>query len=86
MQYTMKNKGTCSSSVSFDLTDGIVTNIQFLGGCNGNTTGIASLCDGMSAKDIIARLKGIKCGIRNTSCPDQLACALENAMLNEERK
>ena len=80
MTYKHMNRGTCSRSVSFDLNDGIVTNIYFEGGCNGNTKGIASLCEGMKAEDIIARLEGIRCGFKPTSCPDQLAQALKEAM------
>ncbi len=83
MRYTSKTKGTCSSSVSFELEDGIVKNISFLGGCNGNTSGISSLCEGMPAKEVVARLKGIRCGFKSTSCPDQLACAIENALEKE---
>ena len=83
MHYTSKTKGTCSSSVSFDLDDGIVKNVSFSGGCNGNTTGISRLCEGLPAKEVIARLRGIKCGFKSTSCPDQLACAIEYALEKE---
>lgn len=70
--------GTCARSVTFEKTpDGKITNVHFNGGCNGNLKGIAALCEGMFAEDIISRLKGIKCGYKNTSCPDQLALALE---------
>ncbi|MGI6716664.1 MAG: TIGR03905 family TSCPD domain-containing protein [Eubacteriales bacterium] len=70
--------GTCARSVTFEKTpDGKITNVRFNGGCNGNLKGIAALCEGMFAEDIISRLKGIKCGYKNTSCPDQLALALE---------
>lgn len=83
MRYTAKTKGTCSASVSFELEDGIVKNVSFLGGCNGNTTGVSKLCEGMDAWEVIERLKGIKCGFKATSCPDQLACAIENALKEE---
>jgi uncharacterized protein (TIGR03905 family) len=70
--------GTCARNVTFEKTpDGKITNVRFNGGCNGNLKGIAALCEGMFAEDIISRLKGIKCGYKNTSCPDQLALALE---------
>jgi len=80
MRYTHKNQGTCSRSVSFDLNDGIVTNVEFEGGCNGNTQGVAKLCEGRSAEEIIASIDGILCGMRPTSCPDQLAKALKEAL------
>lgn len=85
MQYSMKTKGTCSSAVSFDLTDGVVTNVSFQGGCNGNTTGVSRLCEGLRAEAIIKRLKGVQCGFRGTSCPDQLARALEQALKEESK-
>lgn len=75
MQY--KTSGTCSQMISYDLEDGIVKNVSFLGGCNGNLKGIGSLVEGMKAEDVIEKLKGIKCGMKSTSCPDQLARALE---------
>ena len=82
MRYTYNTKGTCSVSVSFDLEDGIVKNIEFIRGCMGNTQGVSSLAEGMKAEDIINRLEGIDCGGRGTSCPDQLAKAIKKA-LNE---
>lgn len=79
--YTYVTSGTCSRSISFDIDEkGCVTNVQFDQGCNGNTKGIASLVEGMSAKEVIARLEGITCGPRNTSCPDQLSRALKEAL------
>lgn len=75
MQY--KTSGTCSQMISYDLEDGIVKNVSFFGGCNGNLKGIGSLVEGMKAEDVIEKLKGIKCGMKSTSCPDQLARALE---------
>ena len=81
MNITRKNRGTCSRSVSFNLDDNnIVTNVTFEGGCNGNLKGIAALCEGQNAVDIIKRCKGICCGFKSTSCPDQLAEALEEAL------
>lgn len=77
MHYTYKTKGTCSSFIDFDVEDGIVTNVRFQGGCSGNTQGVAKLVEGMKVEDVIERLKGIRCGMKRTSCPDQLAKALE---------
>lgn len=82
MKYTYRTKGTCSREISFELQDGIVTNISFLGGCNGNLKGVSMLAEGQKAEDIIERLEGIKCGFKTTSCPDQLATALKEAMKN----
>ncbi|MDY2790755.1 MAG: TIGR03905 family TSCPD domain-containing protein [Lachnospiraceae bacterium] len=72
-------KGVCSRKITFDITDHKVTNVQFLGGCAGNTQGVARLIEGMDVDDAIARLDGIQCGFKGTSCPDQLAQALKAA-------
>lgn len=72
-----KTQGTCSRSVSVEVEDGIVTDCSFLGGCAGNTQGVCALVKGMKVEDAIARMKGIRCGFKTTSCPDQLARALE---------
>ena len=80
MKYSYKTQGTCSQAITFDLDDGIVTNVQFYGGCNGNTQGVAKLVDGMKAEDIIAKLEGIQCGFKGTSCPDQLSKAIRQAL------
>ena len=72
-----KTKGTCSRAVIVDVEDGVITDCAFVGGCSGNTQGVASLGIGMKAEDAIAKIKGIKCGMKTTSCPDQLALALE---------
>ena len=77
MSYLYKTKGTCSSQIEVTLDGDIVKDVKFTGGCNGNLKGISSLVVGMKAEDAIARLKGIKCGFKPTSCPDQLAHALE---------
>ncbi len=79
MKFEYKTKGTCSQHILFDVEDGKVLNVQFLGGCNGNLKGIASLVEGMSIDDVIARVDGIHCGMKDTSCPDQLARALKEA-------
>ena len=77
MQYEYKTKGTCSQRIFFDVENGKVKNVQFVGGCNGNLKGIAALVEGMDVADVIARIEGIRCGMKATSCPDQLAKALK---------
>jgi len=72
-----RTKGTCSRAVVVDVEDGIITGCQFVGGCHGNTQGICALVVGMKADEAAKKLKGIKCGYKTTSCPDQLALALE---------
>ena len=79
MQYEFKTKGTCSQRIFFDVEEGKVKNVQFVGGCNGNLKGIAALVEGMDVADVIARVEGIRCGMKATSCPDQLAKALKEA-------
>lgn len=81
-----KTRGTCSSMITFDIEDGILKNVCFTGGCNGNLKGIAKLTEGMNAKEVAERIKGVKCGFKNTSCPDQLALAIEEALKQEEAK
>jgi len=76
MQYKYNTKGTCSAQIIIDVDDDKVTNVQFVGGCNGNLKGIASLVKGMTVNQVIEKLQGIKCGFKPTSCPDQLATAL----------
>ena len=80
MQYEYKTKGTCSRSILFDIEDGKLKNVQFIGGCNGNLKGISALVEGMNVQDVIARVEGIQCGMKSTSCPDQLAHALKEAV------
>ena len=80
MKHTYKTKNTCSRSIEFEVENGIVKNVKFNGGCMGNTRGIAALVEGMKAEDVIARCQGIPCGFRGTSCPDQLAKALTEAL------
>ena len=80
--YQYNTRGVCSKSIYFDVEDGKVKNVTYLGGCNGNLKGVSALCEGMLAEEIISRCKGIKCGFKNTSCPDQLAEALEEAIKN----
>ena len=80
MKYTYRTSGTCSRSISFDLEEGKVKNVEFQGGCNGNLKGVAALVEGMDAKEAIERLQGITCGFKSTSCPDQLSKALTEAL------
>lgn len=79
MQYEFKTKGTCSQSIFFEIEDDILKNVQFFGGCNGNLKGIGALVEGMHIDDVISRLEGTTCGMKPTSCPDQLAQALKKA-------
>lgn len=72
-----KTKGTCSTMVDVELKDGVIDSVKFTGGCNGNLQGISALVKGMKPEEAISRLKGIRCGFKPTSCPDQLAHALE---------
>lgn len=71
-----KTSGVCSSGIDFDVVDNKVTNVKFIGGCSGNTQGVAALIEGMDIDEAIRRIEGIKCGFRPTSCPDQLSKAL----------
>ena len=72
-----KTQGTCARMVNVEIEDGVITDCSFVGGCAGNTAGVATLVRGMKAEDAVARLKGIRCGFKSTSCPDQLARAIE---------
>ena len=80
MTYTYATSGTCSKQIDFELDGNIIKNVVFLGGCNGNLKGIAKLVEGMTAEEAIQRLRGICCGSKTTSCPDQLALALTAAL------
>ena len=77
MTYTYRTNGTCSRMIEFTVEDGKVYNVSFQGGCNGNLKGIGKLVEGMPIDEVIARLQGIRCGFKSTSCPDQLAEALK---------
>ena len=81
-----KTRGTCSRMIILDIEDGVVTDCSFVGGCAGNTAGVASLVKGMKTADVVAKLKGIKCGFKPTSCPDQLARAIEEAISSASEK
>ncbi len=73
-----QTQGTCSSAIDIEVKDGIIESVKFIGGCSGNTQGVSALVKGMRVEDAVSRLKGIKCGFKPTSCPDQLARALES--------
>ena len=79
MEFTYKTRGTCSREIAFEVENGKVKNVQFYGGCNGNLKGIGALVEGMDIDDVIARVEGLTCGMKATSCPDQLAQALKAA-------
>ncbi len=79
MEYEYKTRGTCSRRITFELDDNKIHNVAFEGGCNGNLKGVSILVEGMDADEAIRRLRGITCGMKPTSCPDQLAQALEAA-------
>ncbi len=81
MKYTYYPQGTCSAQIDFELDEhGVIVDVSFLGGCHGNLQGISTLVRGMKATDVAAKLQGIRCGYKNTSCPDQLAMALKQAV------
>ena len=79
MTFEFKPQGVCARHLKFDIEDGIVKNVSFTGGCNGNLQGIAALCEGKPVDEIINAVSGIRCGFKSTSCPDQLARALTQA-------
>jgi uncharacterized protein (TIGR03905 family) len=77
---TYKTEGTCSQLIEIELKDGVIDSVKFTGGCNGNLQGVSALVKGMKPEDVIAKCKGIRCGFKSTSCPDQLARALESML------
>lgn len=77
MEYRYKPQGVCSREMIFEIEGDIVKSVKIVGGCAGNTLGLSNLIKGMKIKDVIEKLKGIPCGFKNTSCPDQIARALE---------
>lgn len=79
MRFEYKTKGTCSSRIYFDIEDNKLRSVEYIGGCNGNLQGISRLIEGMDVDEVIARVNGIRCGMKDTSCPDQLAKALLRA-------
>ena len=80
MAFTYKPRGVCSQAIILDLDGDTIKKAEFIGGCSGNTQGVSRLVEGMKARDAIEKLEGIKCGPRPTSCPDQLALALREAL------
>lgn len=82
MTYTYRPRGVCSQQMTVELEDGVIQSVEVIGGCNGNLQGIASLVRGMRAEDAVERLSGIRCGFKDTSCPDQLAKAITKALEN----
>ena len=80
MDYTYIPKGVCARKITFDIEGDVVKNIRFAGGCSGNTQGLSALAEGMTTKEIIEKLSGIRCGFKGTSCPDQLAKAVAEAI------
>ena len=85
MTYSYAPKGVCSSRIDLELDGDIIKSVQFTGGCHGNLQGISALVAGMPAQEAIRRLKGIRCGFKNTSCPDQLAIALGEALAQDKQ-
>lgn len=77
MEMIYKTKGVCASQINFEVEDGVVREVKFLGGCAGNSAGVSKLVEGMPIEEVIIRLEGISCGFKSTSCPDQLAKALK---------
>ena len=83
-KFTYKTSGVCSRSIDIEIEDGVIVSAKYTGGCHGNTQGISALVVGMSVDEAISRLEGIRCGFKPTSCPDQLARAIEKALSSEE--
>ena len=83
MTYEYNTSGTCSKKIILELSkDNVIESVKFIGGCHGNLQGISSLVKGMKADEVVARLEGIKCGFKSTSCPDQLSKAIKQALAN----
>ena len=85
MEYIYKPQGVCSREMIFDIEDGVIKSLKIVGGCDGNTKGISKLVVGMKLEDVIEKLKGIQCGYKGTSCPDQLSKALEKYLIEENK-
>lgn len=83
MIYQYKTRGTCSRSILVELDGDVIKHVEFNGGCAGNTAGIAKIVEGMTVDQVVRRFKGIRCGFKPTSCPDQLAIALQEALAKE---
>ncbi len=80
MKYTYTPSGVCSVQIEFEINNGIISNVKFTRGCSGNTQGVGILCEGMKADEVVRRLEGVDCAGRGTSCPDQLARAVKQAL------
>ena len=85
MEYRYKTHGVCSTEILLELDGDLIKSVKFIGGCNGNLKGIGALTAGMKVDDVIARCKGIQCGFKPTSCPDQLANALVQAKMQQKK-
>ncbi|MGN1115403.1 MAG: TIGR03905 family TSCPD domain-containing protein [Candidatus Ornithomonoglobus sp.] len=83
MRYSFTPRGVCSAQIDFEIEDNIIRNVRFTRGCSGNTQGVGALCEGMQADEVVRRLKGLNCNGRGTSCPDQLAQAIELALAEQ---
>lgn len=86
MTHHYKTRGVCSRRITFDLEDGRIRNVEFEGGCSGNTQGISKLVEDLPAEEVLKRLSGIRCGLKSTSCPDQLAKAVAAAVGQEKKE
>lgn len=86
MNYKYRTKGTCAQEITFTLEDNVVSNINFYGGCNGNLKAISAILDGYTVEQIESKVKGIKCGYKDTSCSDQLACAVRAAYEDSKKE
>ena len=84
MTTTYKPRGVCSRLMEIETEDGVIKNVNITGGCNGNLQGISRLVEGMTVEEAVKRMRGIRCGMKETSCPDQLAIALEGLMKTEK--
>ena len=80
MHYTLYPKGVCATQIDLDVSDGMIHNLSYTGGCNGNLKALGAMCEGASTEEVIRRLSGITCGYKATSCSDQLARLLKDAM------
>lgn len=85
MQYVYNTQGTCSKQIAIETEDGKIKSVSFFGGCSGNLQGIARLVEGMKIEEVIARLEGVQCGMKGTSCPDQLSRALKSISEKEKK-
>ena len=84
-QITYTTRGVCSRGIEITIENGIISNLKFIGGCSGNTQGVAALAIGMTPEEVIRRVKGIKCGFKSTSCPDQLSLALSEYLESKNK-